>query len=241
MVIFFIGKSILYKRGNTMKIIAHRGSGGTYKENTKEAILNSLNQDYVDGVEFDIRMTKDHKFIIHHDPFYEGKLISVTKYTHLKKLPELEDILKSIQSKKIIMIEIKEEIGKYKIVVYYLYKILKKYNLNFYICSFNYKLMKYFLQKHPNIITGLIIGMRINEKYINNVFMVVVNNEVALKIEDNIKNKENVYSLKLTSSNKTLLMISLPRKIRSKIINIIKTYDKDAIILSEKVKVFNHV
>jgi len=170
MVIFFIGKSILYKRGNTMKIIANRGSGGTYKENTKEAILNSLNQDYVDGVEFDIRMTKDHKFIIHHDPFYEGKLISVTKYTHLKKLPELEDILKSIQSKKIIMIEIKEEIGKYKIVVYYLYKILKKYNLNFYICSFNYKLMKYFLQKHPNIITGLIIGMRINEKYIKNEF-----------------------------------------------------------------------
>ena len=75
----------------------------------------------------------------------------------------------------------------------------------------------------------------------NNVFIVVVNNEVALKIEDNIKNKENVYSLKLTSSNKTLLMISLPRKIRAKIINIIKTYDKDAIILSEKVKVFNHV
>jgi len=90
---------------------------------------------------------------------------------------------------------------------------------------------------------GSYIGSVLEEKIAmgNNVFMVVVNNEVALKIEDNIKNKENVYSLKLTSSNKTLLMISLPRKIRSKIINIIKTYDKDAIILSEKVKVFNHV
>ena len=153
-----------------MKIIAHRGSIDGYKENTKEAILNSLKQDYIDGVEFDVRMTKDHKFIIHHDPFYEGKLISITKYKHLKKLPELEELLKKINSQKIIMIEVKEEIGKYKIVVYYLYRLLKKYNLNFYICSFNYKLMKFFLQKHPNIVTGLIIGMKINEKNIKNDF-----------------------------------------------------------------------
>lgn len=153
-----------------MKIIAHRGNSDKYKANTKEAILNSLTKEYIDGVEFDVRMTKDHKFVIHHDPFYEGKLISITRYKYLKKLPELENVLNEINSKKIIMIEIKEEIGKYKRVVYFLYKILKKYNLNFYICSFNYKLMEFFLQKHPNITTGLIIGMSINEKNIKNDF-----------------------------------------------------------------------
>lgn len=90
---------------------------------------------------------------------------------------------------------------------------------------------------------GSYFGSVLEEKIAmgNNVFMVVVNNDTAYKIEDKIKDKENVYSLKLTSLNKTLLMISLPRKIRSKIINIIKEYDKNAVILSEKVKVFNHI
>lgn len=90
---------------------------------------------------------------------------------------------------------------------------------------------------------GSYIGSVLEEKIAmgNNVFMVVVNNSIAEKIENSIKNKENVYSLKLTSSNKTLLLISLPRKIRSKIIKIIKEYDSGAVILSEKAKVFNHV
>ena len=44
--------------------IAHRGNGKhRYLENTKEAILNVLKEE-VDGVEFDIRMTKDEKFVI---------------------------------------------------------------------------------------------------------------------------------------------------------------------------------
>ena len=38
-----------------MKIIAHRGNDNVHKENTLEAILNSLNEDYTNGVEFDIR------------------------------------------------------------------------------------------------------------------------------------------------------------------------------------------
>ena len=152
-----------------MKIIAHRGNDGVHKENSVSAILNSLNQDYVDGVEFDIRMTKDHKFVIHHDPFYDGKLISITKYRSLKGLTRLDSLLKKIHSHKIIMIEIKE-VGENKLLIYYLYRVLKKYSLNYYICSFNYKLMKYFLKRHPEITNGLIIGMRLNIKELENDF-----------------------------------------------------------------------
>ena len=53
-----------------MKIIAHRGNDGIHKENSLEAIINSLNKKYVDGVELDVRLTKDKKLIINHDPFY---------------------------------------------------------------------------------------------------------------------------------------------------------------------------
>lgn len=41
--------------------ISHRGNGKhNYKENTVKSIINVLKED-VDGVEFDIRMTKDKK------------------------------------------------------------------------------------------------------------------------------------------------------------------------------------
>ena len=66
-----------------MKIIAHRGNDQIHKENSKEAILNSLTKDYINGVEFDIRLTKDNKFIINHDPFYHYYYI---KNTNSKKL-----------------------------------------------------------------------------------------------------------------------------------------------------------
>lgn len=152
-----------------MKIIAHRGNGIGEKENTKKAILNSLKEEYVDGVEFDIRMTKDHKFVLCHEPFYNGKLISITKYKHLKELDRLDDVLDSIDSNKIIMIEVKDKknIGK---ADYYLYKILKKHLLNFYVCSFNYKFMSLWHKNHPSIRSGLIIGLSANENKIKNNF-----------------------------------------------------------------------
>jgi len=152
-----------------MKIIAHRGNGIGEKENTKKAILNSLKEEYVDGVEFDIRMTKDHKFVLCHEPFYEGRLISTTKYRKLKKLDRLEDVLDNINGNKIIIIEVKDKKNIRKID-YYLYKILKKYMLNFYVCSFNYKFMKLWHKNHPTIMSGLIIGLSVNENNIHNNF-----------------------------------------------------------------------
>ena len=155
-----------------MKIIAHRGNDNIHKENSLEAITNSLNSKYTDGVEFDIRFTKDYKFIVHHDFFYQGHFIKKTKAKVLRKkgLNTLEEILKTVTNDKIILIEIKEESKKYKYLVYKLIKILKKYPLNYYICSFNYHLIKYFHQKYPFFKTGLIIGPINNLKYIKNDF-----------------------------------------------------------------------
>ena len=49
------------------KFISHRGNDDDLAENSKKAILNSLSKPYIDGVEFDIRITKDNKFVINHN------------------------------------------------------------------------------------------------------------------------------------------------------------------------------
>lgn len=153
-----------------MKIIAHRANDEIHKENTMEAILNSLKQTYVDGVEIDIRMTKDYNFVIHHDPFYDGYYINKTKLKTLQKkgLNSLEEVLEKISTKKILLIEIKEESNKHKLLLIRLNKILKKYNLNYYLCSFNYTLITTLKKKYPKYKSGLIIGIKLNTNHLKN-------------------------------------------------------------------------
>ena len=154
-----------------MKIIAHRGNDNLHKENSLEAIINSLNKKYVDGVELDIRLTKDKKLIVSHDPFYNGYYITHTNAIKLQRLGlnTLEEILSSVNNNKIIMIEVKTNDKEIKKITKVLINILKKYNLNYYICSFNYKFLNYFknFSKHK---LGLIISLKINTQYLNNNF-----------------------------------------------------------------------
>lgn len=155
-----------------MKIIAHRGNDGIHKENSLEAIINSLNSKYTDGVEFDIRFTKDHKFIVTHDLFTLGFRVRRTSSRKLQKkgLNTLEEILQNVNNDKIILIEVKEESKRFKYLAFKLASTLKKYNLNYYICSFNYEFLKYFKNKYPYFKTGLLIGVKANLKHVKNDF-----------------------------------------------------------------------
>ena len=172
-----------------MKIIAHRGNDSLHRENSKEAILNSLNKSYIDGVEFDIRITKDNKFIINHDPFFHGLFIEKTSSKTLKKegLNTLEEVLNNIKESKILLIEVKTEINNYKKLDKYLYQILDKYRLNIYLCSFNYEFIKYFSKRHKKIKCGLIIGKTINQKYLKNNFDF---NSISYRYKGKIPKKE---------------------------------------------------
>ncbi len=154
-----------------MKIIAHRGNDNIHKENSLEAIINSLNKKYVDGIELDIRLTQDKKLIVNHDPFYNGYYIAHTNAIKLQRLGlnTLEEILSNINNKKIIMIEVKTSDKELKKTTKILIKTLKKYDLNYYICSFNYKFLNYF-KKFSNYKIGLIISLKINTQYLNNGF-----------------------------------------------------------------------
>ena len=171
-----------------MKIIAHRGNDGIHKENSLESIINNLHSNYVDGVEIDIRLTKDKKIIINHDPFYNGYYINHTNAIKLQKLGlnTLEEVLSKIDSNKIIMIEVKVDDKKIKQMVKILVKILNKYSLNYYVCSFNYNFLNNF-KKYSDIKLGLIISIKINTKHLNNDFDF---NSVNILYNKKVPNKE---------------------------------------------------
>ncbi len=121
------------------KLIKHRGiHNKSVKENTYEAIKMALDsKDYV-GVEFDVRETKDHEFIIYHDTLYNGKFISDYYYNELPKfMPKLKDILK-INSEKIFLIEIKN----IKSVDRFINLLQKNSNKKIYVMSFSNSIIK---------------------------------------------------------------------------------------------------
>jgi len=167
-----------------MKIISHRGSGVNYKPNTKEAILKALSTNYIDGVEFDVRITKDQKIVIIHDFIIDfvsngrGIVKNLTYKKLLKynfgdsknpsKIATLDEVLKEISSNKIVLIELKEESNEYKEFVDIVYSIISKYKLNIYVASFNYELIKYFKTKYNKC--GIIIGLGINSNKLYNHF-----------------------------------------------------------------------
>ena len=157
-----------------INLIAHRGNDNhKYKENTKEAILECLKRDYIAGVEFDIRMTKDKKIVIIHNSTIghasDGwgfvkymTLKQLRKYNfgskeHVSKIATLEEVLKEIKSDKKIVIEIKNDSSNYKTLVDKIVKISNKYPyINFYYCSFNHELITYFKKKYPQFKIGII-------------------------------------------------------------------------------------
>lgn len=73
------------------KIYAHRGFSYRYAENSLESVQDALSYEFIDGVEIDIRMTKDNEFVLIHDKTIDnlsnGKGF-VSNYT-LKELKKL--------------------------------------------------------------------------------------------------------------------------------------------------------
>lgn len=133
-----------------MQLIAHRGLKNEYiKENTVDAFLNAINNNY-NGIELDVRYTKDKEIVVIHDSFInrtsngKGKVKNYTYKELLKynfgskeknaKLPKLKDVIKNVNNS-IIFIELKEKIDYLT-----LESILDRNHSNqYYICSFNKK------------------------------------------------------------------------------------------------------
>lgn len=73
-------------------IIAHRGFSSIAVENSKEAITLAADEKYIDGIEMDLRLTKDKKIVLSHTDFVttdnlESVQISDSTLKDLKETP----------------------------------------------------------------------------------------------------------------------------------------------------------
>ncbi len=145
-----------------MKKIAHRGyTTSLIKENTLAAFENAVNNEF-DGIECDVRKTKDGKLVIIHDAWInrtseESGLVRDHTYEELleynfgskevpSKIPTLEEVLRNIKIMKLI--EIKEDID--------LKDVLELVDDKTYFISFDAGLINRLKAKHPQLKFGVL-------------------------------------------------------------------------------------
>ena len=206
-----------------MKIISHRGY--KYKENTLEALNYAFNIPYVSGVEFDVRISKDKKFVLFHDYFLNRMtsahgVLNNTSYRKLKKydlgggrIPLLKNVLK-LETNKIFMLEIKFSYKEYLKNKRKFLRLLNKFkNKNIYICSFNKKIIND-LKNKTNFKLGIISTKQIKDKEVN--FYSI---NYLTFTNDYLKNLKNKEVFLWTINNKNDI-----NKIKGKNIGIITDY-----------------
>lgn len=178
-----------------MKLIAHRGLTDKYiKENTIEAFDNALSNS-MQGIEMDVRKTKDGKLVICHDAMINrtsdgfGLIRNYTYKELLKynfgsnrvksKIPLLKDVLK--RYKCIKLVELKENID--------ISEFIDLIDENTYIMSFNNILIEKIKKDNPNIKCG-VLNMVINSNIKYNLEMIAILEDLMNKrLEWHIKNK----------------------------------------------------
>jgi len=159
-----------------VKVIGHRGASEDAPENTLSSVKESFKQGS-DGVEIDIRLTKDNHVVCIHDKNSlrtsgEFLIISETKLNALKKLdvgswkskkwkneriPLLEEVLKVIPDKKEIFIEVKTGTE----IIEPLINVLNRSNINLSdvsIISFNREVIKKIKSRMSEITGNLLIA-----------------------------------------------------------------------------------
>lgn len=160
------------------KLIAHRGlHDKDTPENSMGALKKALEKDI--AIEFDVHLLKDNKIVVFHDNNLKrmtgiDKKINELSYDEIKdiklansdeKIPLLEDVLKLVNGKVLLDVELKCDHEKYKLEDA-LIEVLKDYTGKIVLKSFDYKTVKY-LKKKTSYKVGLLIknleGKNINK------------------------------------------------------------------------------
>lgn len=175
-------------------IISHRGyTFSGFKENTIHALKTGL--ELSDGIEFDIRLTRDKKLIVFHDSTIKDKKIMDLTFqeiiSNIKDIPLLENILDLyIKNNKLLNIELKDNNTAILVEQLLLDKGFEKYSNNILISSFienEYNLIKNFnkalLTEKPIIFDGNIICdySFYNKNYKNIIGVYTPNNKYVIK------------------------------------------------------------
>ena len=173
------------------KLIAHRGlHDKDTPENSMGAFKKALEKDI--AIEFDVHLLKDNKIVVFHDNNLKrmtgiDKKINELSYDEIKdiklansdeKIPLLEDVLKLVNGKVLLDIELKCDHEKYKLEDA-LIDVLKDYTGKIVLKSFDYKTVKY-LKKKTSYKVGLLIK-NLEGKNINKVDRYLLKSNLFLK------------------------------------------------------------
>jgi len=158
------------------KYIAHRGyHTETAPENSLAAFQNAIDAGF--AIELDIQRLSDGTIVVFHDSSLSrmtGKdgYLKMLKKTDLKKyklkgseehIPTFKEVLKLVDGKVPLLIEIKND-GKVGELEKELLAMLKKYNGEFAIQSFNPFVLLWFKENAPNILRGQLSSFFKGEK-----------------------------------------------------------------------------
>ena len=151
--------------------IAHRGLHKGFKvpENSMLAFKRAMSKGY--AIELDVRITKDKQVVVFHDKnlvrlFRSKRKVNRLTYKELlkysffntnEKIPLLKDVLKLIDGKVPVLIEIKNygAVGEFEALVV---DVIKSYEGEMAVCSFNPDVIAWFAQNQPNILRGMVFG-----------------------------------------------------------------------------------
>ena len=162
-----------------MKLIAHRGK--IHKSeigNNRKSIFNALSKSYIDGIELDVRLTKDDKVVVIHDPIIDfvSNGTGIISYMTLEELKQydfsnefiltLEELLNTIHTRKLILIELKDE--NKRIVEEVNRIIIKHPELEIVVISFWESLLQEMKKINSKTKLGILIGYFLNQKNIYN-------------------------------------------------------------------------
>ena len=157
-----------------MYFIAHRGlHSDSIKENSIEAIDLGSKVKYLDGVEFDVRLSKDNKVVVIHDKAIDrvsngvGTVANMTlrqlrKYNYgsdvaPSTISTLDEVLDVVNPDSILIIELKDEEERNNILVTEVLKTLDKHpNLNIWLKSFSLEIVD-LLQNSSSYPVGILI------------------------------------------------------------------------------------
>lgn len=151
-------------------IIAHRGIYDNKKifENSIQSFKKALR--YNIPIELDIHLLKDNTIIVFHDKNLKritgvNKRINSCTYKEVRKIffnntefipPTLEEVLKLVNGKIFLDIEIKND-GNYKKTCKELTKLLDVYQGNFVVNSFYPQYINWFYKNRPKYIRGILL------------------------------------------------------------------------------------
>lgn len=159
------------------KYIAHRGlHNESIPENSLASFKNAIKSGY--AIELDVRLTGDGEVVVFHDDKLErltgkDKCVETLPLEEIKKMklldseetiPTFEEVLKLVNGKTPILVEIKSTNSKVGNLESKVLKLLKAYNGEYAIESFNPYSLKWFLENAPEIKRGILSCYFKNEK-----------------------------------------------------------------------------